>query len=68
MNNRGRMIKFDEELDVLGLNCPLPLLRTKKMLSQMKPGNVLKVLTNGPSSGNRLHGVFGGDGKQNAIA
>ena len=44
------MIRFDEELDVRGLNCPLPLLRTKKILSQMKPGNVLKVLTTDPAA------------------
>lgn len=50
MNDRSRMIKFDEELDVRGLNCPLPLLRTKKTLSQMKPGEVLKVLTTDPAA------------------
>lgn len=44
------MIKFDEELDVRGLNCPLPLLRTKKMLSHMKPSEVLKVLTTDPAA------------------
>ena len=50
MNERSRTIEFDEELDVRGLNCPLPLLRTKKILSQMKPGNVLKVLTTDPAA------------------
>lgn len=44
------MTQFDKELDVRGLNCPLPLLRTKKMLSQMKFGEVLKVLTTDPAA------------------
>ena len=44
------MTQFDKELDVRGLNCPLPLLRTKKMLSQMKSGEVLKVLTTDPAA------------------
>ena len=51
MNARGGMMtKFDTELDVRGLNCPQPLLRTKKMLSQMEPGAVLKVLTTDPAA------------------
>ena len=50
VNKRGSMTQFDKELDVRGLNCPLPLLRTKKTLSQMKPGEVLKVLTTDPAA------------------
>lgn len=50
MNDRSGMTKSDEELDVRGLNCPLPLLRTKKMLSLMEPGEVLRVLTTGPAA------------------
>ena len=42
--------EYDKELDVRGLNCPLPLLRTKKMLSQMKFSEVLKVLTTDPAA------------------
>jgi len=44
------MIKADKELDVRGLNCPLPLLRTKKMLSQMNAGEVIKVLATDPAA------------------
>jgi tRNA 2-thiouridine synthesizing protein A len=44
------MTRFDKELDVRGLNCPLPLLRSKKMLSQMKFGEILKVLTTDPAA------------------
>lgn len=35
---------FDRELDVKGLNCPLPILRTKKTLAEMSSGQVLRVL------------------------
>ena len=31
--------------DVCGLNCPLPILRTKKALAKMTGGQLLKVLT-----------------------
>ena len=34
----------DNELDARGLSCPLPILRTKKSLSAMAPGQVLKVI------------------------
>jgi tRNA 2-thiouridine synthesizing protein A len=37
-------MQFDKELDARGLNCPLPILRTKKALTDMAPGQVLKVL------------------------
>jgi tRNA 2-thiouridine synthesizing protein A len=38
-------MKFDEELDVQGLVCPVPALKTKKQLKKMTPGAVLKVIT-----------------------
>ncbi len=34
---------FDAELDARGLNCPLPILRTKKKLSALASGQVLKI-------------------------
>ena len=34
----------DVVLDAKGLNCPLPILRTKKALQNMKPGGLLEVL------------------------
>ena len=37
-------MEFDRELDVKGLNCPLPILRTKKTLAEMDSGQVLRVL------------------------
>ena len=42
--------QHDRELDARGLNCPLPILRTKKALNDMHTGNVLKVLATDPAS------------------
>lgn len=36
-------MKCDREVDASGLNCPLPILRTKKALAEMQSGEVLKV-------------------------
>ena len=41
---------FDKEVDAKGLNCPLPILRTKKALSGMASGQVLRVLATDPGS------------------
>ena len=41
---------FDRELDVRGLNCPLPILRAKKALGDLHAGQVLKVLATDPGS------------------
>jgi len=38
------MSDFDVELDARQLVCPLPILRTKRSLSQMSSGQVLKVV------------------------
>lgn len=37
-------MQFDKELDARGLNCPLPILRTKKALTDMTTGQVLKIM------------------------
>jgi len=43
-------MEFDKELDARGLNCPLPILRTKKALTDMKSGEVLKILATDPGA------------------
>jgi len=40
----------DREVDARGLNCPLPILRTKKALNEMVTGQVLKVVATDPAS------------------
>ena len=36
---------IDKELDTRGLNCPLPILKAKKALSDMQSGQLLKVIS-----------------------
>jgi tRNA 2-thiouridine synthesizing protein A len=43
-------MNFDKELDARGLNCPLPILRAKKSLAEMQPGQVLRILATDPGS------------------
>ncbi len=43
-------IAIDRELDARGLNCPLPILRTKKTLNEMPSGSVLRILATDPGS------------------
>ena len=35
---------IDKELDVKGLNCPLPILRAKKALADMQSGQTLRIV------------------------
>ena len=39
-----------KELDTRGLNCPLPILKTKKALADMASGDVLRVVSTDPGS------------------
>jgi tRNA 2-thiouridine synthesizing protein A len=41
---------FDKELDARGLNCPLPIVRTKKSLNDMVSGQILRVVATDPGS------------------
>jgi len=43
-------VNFDKELDARGLSCPLPILRTKKALTDLASGQVLKVTATDPGS------------------
>lgn len=66
--------QFDKELDARGLNCPLPILRTKKTLNDMTSGEVLAIYATDPGSvrdfqafakqtGNELLSHLDGDGE-----
>lgn len=43
-------MEIHKEVDARGLNCPLPILRCKKGLSEMLPNEVLKILATDPGS------------------
>lgn len=36
---------IDKEIDTRGLNCPLPILKAKKALTDMQAGQLLKVVS-----------------------
>lgn len=67
-------MEFHKVLDARGVNCPLPILRTKKALSDMQSGQILKVMASDPGAvsdfpafarqtGNELVSSSGSDGE-----
>ena len=43
-----------KELDCRGMNCPLPVVKTKKAIETMKTGESLKIFTTDPGSCNDI--------------
>ena len=41
---------WDAELDAIGLLCPLPVLKARKRLQGMEPGQVLRVMADDPAA------------------
>jgi len=44
------MLTIDREIDARGLNCPLPILRTKKALNDMTSGQTIRITATDPAS------------------
>lgn len=44
------MADFDEEIDVSGLRCPIPIFRTRRALDEMNIGEVLHIIADDPVS------------------
>ncbi len=44
------MSEFDNEINCEGLNCPLPILKTKKAIDGMLSGQILKMTSTDPGS------------------
>jgi len=44
------MTEATKELDTRGLNCPLPILKAKKALTDLHSGQTLKVIATDPGS------------------
>jgi tRNA 2-thiouridine synthesizing protein A len=49
------MMIATKEIDTRGLNCPLPILKAKKALADMRSGEVLKVVATDPGSMRDFH-------------
>ena len=43
-------MEASKSLDTRGLNCPLPILRTKKTLNTMQSGDTLRVVATDPGA------------------
>ncbi|MBF0523876.1 MAG: sulfurtransferase TusA family protein [Deltaproteobacteria bacterium] len=47
-------LKPDYTLDVRGLSCPMPLLKTKKAIQEMKKGQIIEVFSSDPGTKNDI--------------
>lgn len=47
-------VPFDEVLDCSGLNCPMPIVKTKKAIGELELGAVLKMISTDPGSVNDM--------------
>ncbi len=48
-------LQANMELDCRGLNCPLPILKTKKAIDNLNSGEVLKMVATDPGSINDMN-------------
>ncbi len=49
-HNLPQGMDFDQEIDARSLLCPLPVLKARKRLKSMAPGQVLKLLADDPAA------------------
>ena len=47
-------MNVDQVLDCKGLNCPLPVIKTKKAIDTMESGQILKMVATDPGSENDI--------------
>ncbi len=38
-------VQFDDTLDTKGLNCPMPLVKARKRIGEIAPGQILRILS-----------------------
>ena len=53
MNNKNNIlkeIKIDKEVDFTGLKCPLPVLKARRVLKDLKTGQKVKILADDPAA------------------
>lgn len=43
-------MNWDQEIDASGLLCPLPVLKARKRLKAMEPGQVLRLIATDPAA------------------
>lgn len=58
------MHTFDKELDTTGLTCPMPIMKTKKMLETLSTGQVLLLIATDPGTKSDIPALLGKTGDQ----
>jgi tRNA 2-thiouridine synthesizing protein A len=58
------MPMFDKELDATGLTCPMPIMKTKKMLQSLTAGQVLHLMATDPGTRSDIPALVGKTGDQ----
>jgi tRNA 2-thiouridine synthesizing protein A len=58
------MPTFDKELDASGLTCPMPIMKTKKMLQTLSTGQVLHLVATDPGTKSDIPALLGKTGDQ----
>ena len=58
------MPTFDKELDTTGLNCPMPVMKAKKMLQSLSTGQVLHLLATDPGTRSDIPALINKTGDQ----
>ena len=56
------MPAFDKELDTSGLTCPMPIMRTKKLLQTLSSGQVLHLMATDPGTKSDIPALVGKTG------
>lgn len=52
-------LKPDKVLDAKGLNCPMPVIKTKKALEGVESGQILEVIATDPASKTDIPALLG---------
>lgn len=50
-------LAFEERLDIIDLDCPMPILRTKAALAKMTSGDHLKIIANNRDFIREIHSL-----------
>ncbi|MDO8705744.1 MAG: sulfurtransferase TusA family protein [Sulfuricaulis sp.] len=58
------MPTFDKELDASGLTCPMPIMKTKKMLQTLAAGQILHLIATDPGTKSDIPALLGKTGDQ----
>jgi TusA-related sulfurtransferase len=50
MAQEAKVFNPDKQIDCTGLFCPMPIVKTREAIKQMRPGQLLEMLSDDPAS------------------